>query len=1218
ACPIESLGGVILTVRQIPEAPVLEPIYTYCFEDSPSVEDLKGDVGGSVEVFLSESGGVSLPNDTLLVHDQTYYVESFTPAGCVSLTRAETEVFISNPELISSKSQICFGEEITLSVNGVPATAQDFALANPDFELFLKYNSSSYFLRREAMSWTGAYDLIQSLGAGASMYVINSKEEENAVYNALKGLGIAGSGSIHFWLGLRQQSSLNPNNTVDEGWQWLDGRMLTSDLANWTNGEPNDYGGNGGTNVEDGSEDFVQFDYTNQITWNDMRNQSSDDGDSWPVFEFTGTTDVIWGKIDPQTGLDVIFDGVETSSIVRSPTETTTYFYEVTTNGVICRVETTIVVNPIPQIPPADDMELCDDNLDGDAYNGLVNGFDLQAQEIAILNGDTSLEVLFFLNESDTNDNPIDKTQPFTNRTNPEPIYFRVRNKTTGCVSDQNGSFSMRVLQIPPVIDIPPHYECDDLASGSDTDNITTFDLRLNDARIEALLGGTAGQYRISYHTSPYDAEDPSVNGIDSYTMPTTDNRQKTIYVRVIDNLTSLSCLRSDNRFDLMLSPLPVIEQPVITFEQCDETDGNSDGVVLTNLRSFESTISANFTNEEFSYFTDATRSAESKISAPTAYYNTDIGGNPIMNSTIFVQVISILPEGVYAPNGSCVRNAEININVAVSQIKEDFMLDFDACELPPSTAQDGKTLFPPSIFDSLTNELLREHPLFQESGVVIQYYPTLDDAALKTNPIDQTSAYENPNPKASGGGWVDEIWANVEVVGLNTISCIGLKKVANLHIERLPTAYAVTPFRECDDDDDGSYPFDTSRVYQELTQGQTNISVSYFDTNYNLLFNGVLPNPYSTNDQTIIARVENNPSNNTPSCYEETEIEFVVDDTPNFNPIPTLMLCDDSDGIMDDKAIFDTQSIETDILDGQTDIVFAYYDSNGNTLPSPLPPLFTTSSTSIRVELISAINSSCVSEGFVDFEVIKNPSFDLEQQAVLCLNEESVDIGIRNPGDDYSFMWEHIDENNTVTVVGTTPSISVSKGGRYTLTATGLGPLACTTSKSIEVLTSELAKLSEKDIVIGGFSSTENTIEILVDNLGVGDYEYAVGDGNFQDEPYFTQIRPGVQTISVRDKIGCGLSQVQVGVVGYYKYFSPNNDGINDTWQILGLKTTFNSLSNVYIYDRYGRFLARISGPDETWDGSYQGQPLPADDYWFKLELEDGRVYTGHFSLMR
>lgn len=162
------------------------------------------------------------------------------------------------------------------------------------------------------------------------------------------------------------------------------------------------------------------------------------------------------------------------------------------------------------------------------------------------------------------------------------------------------------------------------------------------------------------------------------------------------------------------------------------------------------------------------------------------------------------------------------------------------------------------------------------------------------------------------------------------------------------------------------------------------------------------------------------------------------------------------------------------------------------------------------------------------------------------------------------------------------------------------------------------MAKLTEKDIVIGGFSSTENTIEILVDNLGVGDYEFALDDGGFQDDSYITQVRPGIRTVHVRDKMGCGVATVTIGVVGYYKYFSPNNDGINDTWKILGLKTTFNSQSNVYIYERYGRFLTQVSGPDESWDGSYQGQPLPADDYWFRLELEDRRIYTGHFSLMR
>ena len=143
---------------------------------------------------------------------------------------------------------------------------------------------------------------------------------------------------------MRQLSSLNPNNEIDEGWQWLDGRILADELANWSSGEPNDCCS---TNEEDGEEDYGQFDFYDIKTWNDMRDDSQGGGDSWPIFEFTGTTDVVWGKINPLTGADIIFDGVETSSITDYPNETTTYFYEVTTNGVTCRVETTIVVNPL-------------------------------------------------------------------------------------------------------------------------------------------------------------------------------------------------------------------------------------------------------------------------------------------------------------------------------------------------------------------------------------------------------------------------------------------------------------------------------------------------------------------------------------------------------------------------------------------------------------------------------------------------------------------------------------------------------------------------------------------------------------------------------------------------------------------------------------------------------------------------------------------------------
>jgi gliding motility-associated-like protein len=55
-----------------------------------------------------------------------------------------------------------------------------------------------------------------------------------------------------------------------------------------------------------------------------------------------------------------------------------------------------------------------------------------------------------------------------------------------------------------------------------------------------------------------------------------------------------------------------------------------------------------------------------------------------------------------------------------------------------------------------------------------------------------------------------------------------------------------------------------------------------------------------------------------------------------------------------------------------------------------------------------------------------------------------------------------------------------------------------------------------------------------------------------------------------------------------------------------------------IYIFDRHGRLLAQITPGGVGWDGTYNGSPMPADDYWFRVKLEDGRMFTGHFSLMR
>ena len=119
---------------------------------------------------------------------------------------------------------------------------------------------------------------------------------------------------------------------------------------------------------------------------------------------------------------------------------------------------------------------------------------------------------------------------------------------------------------------------------------------------------------------------------------------------------------------------------------------------------------------------------------------------------------------------------------------------------------------------------------------------------------------------------------------------------------------------------------------------------------------------------------------------------------------------------------------------------------------------------------------------------------------------------------------------------------------------------------------------MSLSDIKIEDLNNKdENSIEIATDNLGIGEYEYALDNpiGPYQDEPFFDAVSSGIHTIYIRDKNGWGVAGQEVSVLGYDAFFTPNGDGINDTWIIRGINEQFQSQSRVYIYDRYGNLDA-------------------------------------------
>ena len=87
-------------------------------------------------------------------------------------------------------------------------------------------------------------------------------------------------------------------------------------------------------------------------------------------------------------------------------------------------------------------------------------------------------------------------------------------------------------------------------------------------------------------------------------------------------------------------------------------------------------------------------------------------------------------------------------------------------------------------------------------------------------------------------------------------------------------------------------------------------------------------------------------------------------------------------------------------------------------------------------------------------------------------------------------------------------------------------------------------------------------------------------------------------------------------------KYFTPNADGYNDTWNLKGWSSEYTQQSKIYIYDRYGKLVKELAPWTEGWNGSFSGYELTTTDFWFTAELvaQDGttRLLRGHFSLIR
>ncbi len=276
-------------------------------------------------------------------------------------------------------------------------------------------------------------------------------------------------------------------------------------------------------------------------------------------------------------------------------------------------------------------------------------------------------------------------------------------------------------------------------------------------------------------------------------------------------------------------------------------------------------------------------------------------------------------------------------------------------------------------------------------------------------------------------------------------------------------------------------------------------------------------------------------------------------------------------------------------------------WSKDGTTISGATSPTLDVTETGTYV--VTVTNDVCTNSDTIYVHFQERPELDLGPDQTLCSYETATVASNVTNGDTY--IWEV----NGTTVNTTDTSITLSGTGEYDVVLT-LTRGVCTVTDSVHVTILE-------PIVITATPQIYGILDVSATG-GLPPYQYAVSQDAYQSSGHFEELPDGDYTVYVRDANGCEADTlVHVTNLIFPSYFTPNGDNTHDFWRVINSEYTPDA--DLYIYNRYGQLLKALkTGVNDFWDGTFNGLPVESTDYWYVLILPNGRVYKGHFSLIR
>lgn len=890
-----------------------------------------------------------------------------------------------------------------------------------------------------------------------------------------------------------------------------------------------------------------------------------------------------------------------------SPAQTIVVVVTNTATGCSSRTTLTLRVRDLPLIIiPAETPQVCDDDGNNSGQ------FDLDALIPEITGGSPDYIVTFHETRQNAIDNEFAYTSPYDNLAS-GVIFIRAEDRLTGCFSV--AELPLIVNPIPEIPDtgIPELVVCD-----TNADRIRRVDLVAH-AEPYLLPQPIAGDYIITYYLNETDA-DLGIGGRITTPANHLATNGDVIWVRITNDVTK--CYDKTS-FQIVINP--AIAFPSVEYSLCDEGLPN-DGFTEFDLTSQNVFFGAPDYSVAYSTL------AGVAITTPEAYTNISPG----------VQTIRVTTTNIAT---GCVSTSTLTIRVVPLPNPK---LDPEAIEeCDDDSPGDGLT-----EFDLTVREVYIKNGA---TNATLLYYI---DRAQAVADGDQGTTF--PNAITTPTAFTNTVAYNqtIYVLVVTNFSNPTVKKCyqlveLDLIVNPLPALGdngIIDDFVACVSGSTGVHTFTLSDHNLEvLAPGldPADYTISYYDSQANAEVGtavGRRPNTYTNvaNPEPIWVRVVNNAT----LCFNVGTFNLIVDEMAVANPVPAtepLITVCDTDGVNDGFTNFDLTPLNDIILGtpAPANLTVHYYDDEALMLidkaegPTTLNPGAIADITNYNAdnrEIIALVinrtsTTGCAIEVRFNLTVNELPEvidleggfFCVDPVTSLPLNTFELAAVVDPAAGNYTYEWTK-DGSPYPVPDNTQNPIYVNETGVYSVVVTNTDT-GCVSEPSANATVAPTSNAVAEAFVTGYFTDNA-TITVVVDGTSLGDYEFRLDEGQWQDSNVFSPVARGEHKVYIRDKNdgGCDpLDPITVTVVNYPKYFTPNGDGIHDTWTIAGLGDT----AKIYIFDRYGKLVKQIAsgGEGEGWNGTMNGQPLPSTDYWFKVEYLENNVmkeFKAHFSLKR